>query len=723
MRLNRLHAALFPLSVFLICTVLTTHPAQGQIPRFISYQGVAYNEGKVPVADGDHSYSLVLYPSESGGTPLYTQGGTVRTADGYVALMIGPLPSALPFDAPYWLGISLDGGLETNAMVQLTASPYALNAVHAGTADSALYAKRLVEGAPGVVSAVNGQSGAVSIVGSGKTSVTMNGNTLVIHTDSASGSSSGQGWQLKGNLGTTDGESFIGTVDNRPFEIHVHEAGFADESTSGRGRVFRFEGTGNSPNLIGGYHGNTRLENVVGATISGGGAFSTVNAVSANYGTVGGGKGNTASGENATVNGGTSNTAAGLSSTVGGGSSNNAESNTTTVSGGLRNRATDWNATIGGGKDNTTEGLSSVIAGGELNSATGMGAVIGGGIGNRVFGDYGTIAGGESNATSRQHSTVGGGHYNDASAVGAVVAGGFGDTASGNYSAVGGGLANRAKGLYAAVAGGEANKADGLASAIAGGSLNIAEGDYSAIIGGQGLRLKGDRSFGFLANSGTADREMIISASNVGVFGNVDLWIANNDTASRQVRFYAPNPATGAFPGVGANYSSFQAGSQGTNIEYILPTRIGGVGDMLAVSAVNDSKVTLSWQGLVSDRSRKENFLAIDPEGVLEKFHSLELGSWNYRGESARHYGVMAQDFSAAFGRDELGRIGADTALHVVDLAGVAYLAIQGLEKRTAELKETQEVLIQAVEELKQARKEQEELRARIEELEKRAGR
>lgn len=722
MRFNRLHAAIVSLSTLLLFAVLITPSAHAQIPRFISYQGFAVGEDNLPVSDGDHPYSLVLYATASGGNGLYTQGGTVRTEDGYFAVMIGPIPATLPFDAPYWLGIALDGGLENQALTQLTASPYALNAVRAARADTALYAERLVEGAQGVVTAVNGRSGEVTIVGTGKTQVTMNGSTLVIHTDSAA-STANQSWQLKGNLGTNPGQNFIGTIDSRPFEIHVHESGFASEGTSGRGRVLRFEGNGSSPNLIGGYHGNTLLDGSVGVTIAGGGAFSTVNSVLADYGTVSGGKGNKASGENGTVSGGVSNTASGPSSTVGGGSSNIAESNTTTVGGGLRNRAKDWNATVGGGKDNSTNGLSSVIAGGEQNSATGIGGTIGGGIGNRVFGDYGTIAGGEANATSRQHSTVGGGRYNDASALGAVVAGGFSDTASGNYSAVGGGLVNRAKGLYSTVAGGEANHADGHAAAVSGGSLNYAEGSYSSIIGGQGLTLKGDRSFGFLANTAAVDRRMTVSASNVGVFGNVDLWIANNDTNSRQLRFYAPNPAVGNFPGVGANYSSFQAGNQGTNIEYILPTQAGGVGDMLGVSAVNGSKVTLSWQGLVSDRSRKENFLAVDGESVLRKFRSLELGSWNYRGERARHYGVMAQDFSAAFGHDGLGIIGADTTLQVVDLAGVAYLAIQGLEKRTAELKGTQAALIQAVEELKQARKEGEELRARIEELEKKVGR
>jgi trimeric autotransporter adhesin len=53
-----------------------------------------------------------------------------------------------------------------------------------------------------------------------------------------------------------------------------------------------------------------------------------------------------------------------------------------------------------------------------------------------------------------------------------------------------------------------------------------------------------------------------------------------------------------------------------------------------------------------------------------------------------RHLGPTAQDFHAAFG---LG--GDDTGIGTVDIAGVTLLAVQALERRTAELGErTREV-------------------------------
>jgi trimeric autotransporter adhesin len=84
-----------------------------------------------------------------------------------------------------------------------------------------------------------------------------------------------------------------------------------------------------------------------------------------------------------------------------------------------------------------------------------------------------------------------------------------------------------------------------------------------------------------------------------------------------------------------------------------------------------------------SSRGAKENFRAVDAEEVLRKVAELEVPSWNYRSEEAdvRHVGPVAQDFYRAFG---LG--GTDEAISTVDLGGVNMLAIQALERRTAEL-------------------------------------
>ncbi|MGE3799902.1 MAG: beta strand repeat-containing protein, partial [Candidatus Kapaibacterium sp.] len=170
-------------------------------------------------------------------------------------------------------------------------------------------------------------------------------------------------------------------------------------------------------------------------------------------------------------------------------------------------------------------------------------------------------------------SVVGGGGWNTATGINSTIGGGLSNTTSGVLSTVGGGQVNTASGLISTVGGGSLNIASGDFAAIAGGANNRAAGAYSAIAGGNGLTLDSSASgsFGYLGG-GTivTPNYMTISAPEVAVFGNTDLWLANNDTAASQLRFYESNTVTGAFPGT-TNYTSFEAGDQSADITYTLP--------------------------------------------------------------------------------------------------------------------------------------------------------
>jgi hypothetical protein len=81
----------------------------------------------------------------------------------------------------------------------------------------------------------------------------------------------------------------------------------------------------------------------------------------------------------------------------------------------------------------------------------------------------------------------------------------------------------------------------------------------------------------------------------------------------------------------------------------------------------------------------------------------------------------MAQDFFAAFGHDGLGQIGSETTINSGDMAGILMIAVQALEKRTAELKQKEgriAVLESKVEELKAKHVYFETVAARLEALE-----
>ncbi|MBI2090445.1 MAG: hypothetical protein HYT78_17170 [Deltaproteobacteria bacterium] len=97
---------------------------------------------------------------------------------------------------------------------------------------------------------------------------------------------------------------------------------------------------------------------------------------------------------------------------------------------------------------------------------------------------------------------------------------------------------------------------------------------------------------------------------------------------------------------------------------------------------------------------------------ALQQHHT----SWNFIGHDPkqfRHYGPMAQDFFAAFGNDGIGTIGTPTTINSGDMAGILMIAVQALERRTAEQRQ----------EIDSLKTENADLKTRLERLELRIGR
>jgi hypothetical protein len=194
------------------------------------------------------------------------------------------------------------------------------------------------------------------------------------------------GWSLGGNAGTSPATHFLGTTDNKALELRVNGE-----------RVLRLE-PGTDPNIVAGDATNSVAAGVRGAVIAGG----LFNSITAIYGTVSGGTENKVgdngtggpfAGEFGTVGGGSLNVASGLVSTVAGGGGNTASGAYATVGGGSANTASASNATVGGGTGNSATGHLATVAGGQENRADGNWAAASGGLFNHAGGDYSLAAG------------------------------------------------------------------------------------------------------------------------------------------------------------------------------------------------------------------------------------------------------------------------------------------------------------------------------------------
>ena len=180
----------------------------------------------------------------------------------------------------------------------------------------------------------------------------------------------------------------------------------------------------------------------------------------------------------------------------------------------------------------------------------------------------------------------------------------------------------------------------------------------------------------------------------------------SNNTASGTFALFGNTMGNG---NTAMGYSALSTNTTGSNntalgnrsdVSVDALTNATAIGHHAIVDASNkirlgDSAVTVI-EGQVaytftSDKSQKENFQLVNGEDVLRKLRGFELSSWNYRGHDPkqfRHYGPMAQDFHAAFGEDGVGKIGTETTLNSGDVAGILMVAVQALEKRTAEVSE-----------------------------------
>ena len=272
---------------------------------------------------------------------------------------------------------------------------------------------------------------------------------------------------------------------------------------------------------------------------------------------------------------------------------------------------------IGGFQANNISGgvIGATIAGGgeatDWNSVTGSYGTVSGGSGNTA-GAFGTVAGGEVNNADGGQSSVGGGQFNGAEGQWSTIGGGGSNSTLHNFATVGGGNSNAANGFNATVSGGAGNTAGGDNSTVSGGNSNSANGSFSAVIGGSGLDMEGNRSVGFLANA--ASQNMRVHADNTAILGNVDLWLADNDGTSHEIRFYTAHGNTSLdYPAADGYYVGFKApASLSASTTFALPAGDGTAGQAL----VTDGSAHLSWSSTMATSTNFTGSLAGDVTGT-----------------------------------------------------------------------------------------------------------
>jgi len=135
--------------------------ADAQVPNTLNYQGILTGSDSKPVADGSYQLTFKLYNAATGGTALWSEAQNITTNNGVFSVVLGhvtPLTN-IPFNKPYWLGITVSSGTEMTPRVQLSASAYSLRA--RSVADSSISGAGIAAGQ--VIRNVNGMTDSISI--------------------------------------------------------------------------------------------------------------------------------------------------------------------------------------------------------------------------------------------------------------------------------------------------------------------------------------------------------------------------------------------------------------------------------------------------------------------------------------------------------------------------------------------------------------------------------
>jgi hypothetical protein len=367
----------------------------------------------------------------------------------------------------------------------------------------------------------------------------------------------------------------------------------------------------------------------------------------------------TAMGESTLASGYTS-TAMGYETTASG------EASTTmgdsTIASGYASTAMGWNTTAGIGHSTTAMGNATAASG---NTSTAMG--------------YSTIASGIVSTTMGSGTTAS--EYASTAMGQATTASGIVSTAMGYSTAA---IGNTSTSM------GNATTASGENS-TAMGAVTSASGAASTAMGW------GTVASGFASTAmGQSSESSSNSSTALGYWtdasGFASTAMGQYTTASGEV-----STAMGSYVSTNAMEGSFNIGDKSTTVttnsdaDNQMTMRFAGGYRLFTNAAVTIGAVLYpgqaSW-GILSDSTRKENYQQANGEYFLNSLSKLRLGSWNYKvqDKSIRHYGPMAQEVFHYFGKDAYGTIGNDTTLTTADMDGIMMIAIQALEKRTADL-------------------------------------
>ena len=588
----------------LIAVSAINHAQTTTVPQNLNFQSRLAKPDGTPVPDNAaQSVTFRLFAAASGGAALWSQTSTSAVHNGVFSAKLD-FSASTSYAAGQSFGSVFSGTplyleIQVGADAPLTPRQPLASNVYAFLSNTALNV------IPGSVTGAGIASGAI----------TADKFAANIFNPIA--------WLLGGNSGT-NGTQFLGTTDNQPLILKVNGRQAMTYSYAENTAVMRQEYR--SVNTLGGSEANSIAAGVVGATIAGGGLSYfdinnygvSPNTVTADFGAIGGGNGNSVSG------------------------------NAATVAGGLYHTAKGDYSTVGGGYRNYANGLGSTVAGGATNSAAATYSAVGGGDGNQATGQHSTVAGGDANYASGSDSAVMGGSGNMASGSGSAVAGGYSNGAGGAVSFAAG---NRAKAIHqGAFVWSDSANADFVSTGV----------NQFLIRASGGVGIGTNSPSGFALNvAGTAQVAGLNVTGNVGVNAPAPFYpLSFPNINGDKIELYGN--AAGAHYGLGIQTNLMQIHTPaatsdivfgyGTSAAFTENMRIKGSGNLTVKGTVMANGVTLTSDARYKTNVQPLNNALDDVMNLRGVTYDWDRAKWPAKNfPEGQQIGFIAQELEKIF--------------------------------------------------------------------------
>ena len=183
--------------VFIILIAVSLHSQS--IPTTINYQGILKDGSGVVVPNGDYNITFRLYDAATGSSALWSETKLISVTNGIVNTKLGSnTPIVLPFDAAYWLGVTIGTESELTPRVELTTVPYSYMSM--SVPDGSLTSEKISAGQ--IVKSINTLKDDVNLVAGTNITLTPSGNNITIE---AAGGTGGTVTQVNTGAGLTGG--------------------------------------------------------------------------------------------------------------------------------------------------------------------------------------------------------------------------------------------------------------------------------------------------------------------------------------------------------------------------------------------------------------------------------------------------------------------------------------------------------------------------------------